>query len=53
MRPLILAVVILSPLALAACGGSDKTVVVNPPPNASVVVPSDGRAKVCPAGTVC
>ncbi len=29
-------------LALAACGSTEKTVVVNPPPNSAVVVPANG-----------
>jgi uncharacterized lipoprotein YajG len=33
-------------LFLAACGTTEKTVVVNPPPNSTVVVPADGDAKV-------
>lgn len=43
------------PLMVSACGGSEehKTVVVNPAPGQTVIVPSDGTAKVCPAGQVC
>lgn len=43
------------PLILAACGGGDehKTVVVNPAPGQTVVVPSSGEAKVCPSGQNC
>lgn len=58
---------LLAPLALAACGGEDRTYVVNPPaqpaPAASstvvappsghtVVVPPSGPARVCPYGAV-
>jgi len=48
MRPLetwILACV-LAPLALAACGSTERTVVVNAPPGSTVVVPSDGNTRV-------
>lgn len=44
------------PLALGACGGGDehKTVVVNPQPGQTVVVPPSGVTKVCPSGqTTC
>ena len=60
MRPLV-ALAVLAPLALAACGhDKEKTVVVNPPAqtqaappqNNPVVVP--GGTKVCPPGyTTC
>ncbi|MCC7046522.1 MAG: hypothetical protein IT562_07420 [Alphaproteobacteria bacterium] len=55
--------VVLAPLALAACGGEDRTVVVNPspaptaptatvvPPGSTVVVPQSG-IRVCPPGAV-
>ncbi|MGE0722917.1 MAG: hypothetical protein AB7O45_01010 [Alphaproteobacteria bacterium] len=61
-------VALLAPLALAACGGEDRTVVVNPAPAApapaassstvvaptdrTVVVPPAGPARVCPYGAV-
>ncbi|HUN49309.1 MAG TPA: hypothetical protein VMU85_22435 [Stellaceae bacterium] len=54
MLPLLVLVV---PLALAACGGDEhKTVVVNPPPNSTVVVPPNGQPQVqpaCPPNTAC
>ena len=53
MRNLLLAAALLAPLGLAACGSEEKTVVVNPPSNATVVVPPGGATRVCPAGTVC
>jgi hypothetical protein len=37
---------ILASLALAACGSTEKTVVVNAPPGSTVVVPSDGDTRV-------
>ncbi|WP_162914511.1 hypothetical protein [Desertibaculum subflavum] len=54
MRSLLM-LAVLAPLTfgLAACGDDDKTVVINPQPNATVVVPPGGATKVCPAGTVC
>ena len=33
---------------LAACGTTERTVVVNPPAGSTVVVPSDGHVKVVP-----
>jgi len=44
---------LLAPLALAACGGSerDRTVVVQPPPT-QTVTPAPGT-KVCPANQLC
>ncbi len=44
MRPLLC--VILASLALAACGTTERTVVVNAPPGSTVVVPSDGETRV-------
>lgn len=46
---------LLAPLYLSGCGGDEhKTVVVNPPPGATVIVPQSGAAKVCPTGqTTC
>jgi uncharacterized protein YcfL len=44
MRPVI--AVFLACLALAACGSDRKTVVVNPPPDSTTVVDSDGHTKV-------
>lgn len=55
MRKLLFAAVVaVSPLMLTACGGSDdKTVIVNPPPGQSVVVPAgSGTTRVCPQGAV-
>lgn len=47
MRPAI--AVLLTCLALAACGGSEhKTVVVNPPPDSTTVVDQDGHAHTVP-----
>lgn len=44
--------VILLPFALANCGGTtEKTTIVNPQPGQTVVVPGNGNAHVCPAGT--
>ncbi len=37
---------VLAPLFLAACGTTEKTVVVNPPPNSTTVVDSNGDAHV-------
>ena len=46
LLPLILASLI-APLALAACGTTEKTVVVNAPPGSTVVVPGgDGQTRV-------
>jgi hypothetical protein len=38
----------LALLAVAACGTTEKTVVVNPPAGSTVVVPPDGHARVVP-----
>jgi len=35
-------------LLLAACGTTEKTVVVNPPAGSTVVVPPDGHVQVVP-----
>jgi hypothetical protein len=35
-------------LLLTACGTTEKTVVVNPPPGSAVVVKPNGDAKVVP-----
>ncbi len=35
-------------LLLAACGTTDRTVVVNPPAGSTVVVPQDGHVRVVP-----
>ena len=55
---------LLAPLALAACGGEDRTVVVNPAPAAAptstmvqpgstvVVPPSATVTRVCPPGAI-
>ena len=55
IRHALLALAVLSPLALSACGSDDeKTVVVNPQPGATVVVNPDGTTKTCPPGaTTC
>ena len=57
MKSTLLALVLLLPVGLAACGGGSeekKTVVINPPPNSTVVVPPSGEPKVCPSGeTTC
>jgi hypothetical protein len=46
--------VLVLPLLLTACGGDEhRTVVVNPQPGQTVVVPEGGRPRVCPSGTVC
>ena len=44
MRPLILSILagLTASVALAACGTTEKTVVVNAPPGSTVVVPHDG-----------
>lgn len=53
MRSLRLLALML-PLAVAACGHTEKkTVVVNPPPGSTVVVPSNGQPQVCQPGTNC
>ena len=46
MRVLLFAFALLAPLALAACGDTNKkTVIVNPPANSTVIVPqSSGDA---------
>jgi len=44
-----LAVLFLSAMLLAACGTTEKTVVVNPAPGSTVVVPPNGDAKVVPS----
>ncbi|MBX6321103.1 MAG: hypothetical protein IRY94_04680 [Rhodospirillaceae bacterium] len=51
----LMALALLAPLALAACGGTtEKTVVVNPPPGSTVVVPDSGSTRVCgPGQSVC
>jgi hypothetical protein len=47
MRPAI--AVVLACLALAACGSTErKTVIVNPPPNSTTTVDSNGNAHVTP-----
>ena len=46
MRPAI--AVVLACLALAACGSSRKTVIVNPPPDSTTVVERDGTTHVIP-----
>ncbi len=35
-------------LAVAACGTTEKTVVVTPPAGSTVVVPPNGQARVTP-----
>jgi hypothetical protein len=54
-RTLIVAAVLILPVPITSCGGSDdKTVVVQPQPSSTVVVPSTGATKVCPSGqTTC
>jgi hypothetical protein len=44
MRPLI--AVFLTCLALAACGSTHKTVVVNPPPDSTTVIDRNGDTHV-------
>ena len=39
-------VVVLTALTLAACGSTEKTVVVNPAPGSTTVVDGDGHTKV-------
>ncbi|MGE0095246.1 MAG: hypothetical protein AB7M05_03730 [Alphaproteobacteria bacterium] len=55
LNAMALAIPVVLPLVLVACGGGDehKTVVVNPAPGQTVVVPSSGEAKVCPSGQSC
>jgi len=55
LKTISLVIPLALPLVLSACGGGDehKTVVVNPAPGQTVVVPSSGEAKVCPAGQSC
>ena len=38
--------IVLSALALTACGTTEKTVVVQPAPGSTVVVPASGDVKV-------
>lgn len=38
----------LAACALAACGHTERTVVVNPAPGSTVVVPHDGEPRVIP-----
>jgi hypothetical protein len=41
--------IVLAGLALSACGGTDhKTVIVNPPPNSTTTVDSNGNAHTTP-----
>jgi hypothetical protein len=40
------AAILLVPLFLAACGTTEKTVVVNPPPDSTTVVDSNGDTHV-------
>ncbi len=55
LKTIALVIPLALPLVLGACGSGDehKTVVVNPAPGQTVVVPSAGEAKVCPAGQSC
>jgi len=46
MRPAI--AIVLACLALAACGSSRRTVIVNPPPDSTTVVERDGTTHVIP-----
>jgi hypothetical protein len=39
-------VIVIAPLFLAACGSSEKTVVVNPAPNTTTVVHANGDTTV-------
>jgi hypothetical protein len=46
--------ILLAPLAVAACGTTEeRTVVVNPAPGQSVVVPPAGQPRVCQQGVDC
>jgi hypothetical protein len=40
--------ILLVPLFLAACGSTEKTVVVNPPPDSTTTVDRDGNTHVTP-----
>lgn len=51
MRALLLFLCLLMPLALAACGSDEKTVVV--PPGGTAVIDEEGDAKMCPPGRTC
>jgi hypothetical protein len=56
MRALFSSLALASMLGLSACGGApeERTVVVNPQPSQTVVVPPEGSVRRCPAGqTVC
>lgn len=55
LKTIALVIPLAMPLFLAACGGGDehKTVIVNPAPGQTVVVPSEGTAKICPSGQTC
>jgi len=44
MRPMI--AIFLTCLALAACGSTHKTVIVNPPPDSTTVIDKNGYAHV-------
>ena len=46
-------IALMAPLFLAACGGSpeEKTVVVNPQPGQTVVIPPAGNPHLCSDGT--
>ena len=44
MRPMI--AIFLTCLALAACGSTHKTVIVNPPPDSTTVIDKNGDAHV-------
>jgi hypothetical protein len=53
MNKALMALALLLPLGVAACGGGSeekKTVVINPPPNSTVLVPPSGEPKICPSG---
>jgi hypothetical protein len=50
MRPLTL-LAVLAPVALAACGAKEKTVVVNPPAQTQVAPPASSNTVVVPGGT--
>jgi hypothetical protein len=45
MRPLRI-LIVLAPLFLAACGSTEKTVVVNPPDDSTTVVDHNGHTVV-------